>query len=85
MTHVSVAYDAALGIHTALAPSAGCAAQLVEAGFVQHGDDVLYRLPEKPQISAEWMIRDADRFHPAQPHPPAPAVPTPAKAPGPAL
>ncbi|MFD7645106.1 hypothetical protein ACFV4P_31140 [Kitasatospora sp. NPDC059795] len=62
MTHVSVAYDAALGTHTALAPNAVCAAQLVEAGFVQHGDDVLYRLPEKPQISAEWMIRDAARL-----------------------
>ncbi|GAA2092115.1 hypothetical protein GCM10009759_17480 [Kitasatospora saccharophila] len=59
---MSVAYDAALGTHTALAPNAVCAAQLMEAGFLQHSADVLYRLPEKPVISAEWMIRDAARL-----------------------
>ncbi|MFD7730467.1 hypothetical protein ACFV6F_08790 [Kitasatospora phosalacinea] len=62
MTHVSVAYDAALGAHTALAPDAVCAAQLVEAGFLRHGADILYRLPEEPVVSAERMIRDAARF-----------------------
>ncbi|MFJ4676864.1 hypothetical protein [Kitasatospora sp. NPDC088783] len=62
MTHVTVGYDAALGAHIAVAPDAVCAAQLEEAGFLQHGADVLYRLPEDPVISAEWVIRDAARL-----------------------